>query len=83
MHALLVTYEVAVGRVINAIRGDEQAVVAAGEDSFATPWGKLYTSNAEQVNRVRRIFAELGIEVATPEEARNRLGTKGKEAQGF
>ena len=42
------------------------------EDSLYIGRGKLATSNAEQVSKIRRIIEELGYEVATPAEARAR-----------
>jgi uncharacterized protein (DUF849 family) len=53
------------------------------EDNLFDARGVPYKSNAEQVSKIRRIFDELSIEIATPEEARKRLGTRGKNAQGF
>jgi uncharacterized protein (DUF849 family) len=47
------------------------------EDSLYLGKGQMATSNAEQVKKIRRILAELSIEVATPEEARAMLGLKG------
>jgi len=49
------------------------------EDSLMISRGKLATSNAEQVAKIRRIVEELGREVATPAEARALLGLKGAE----
>jgi uncharacterized protein (DUF849 family) len=34
-------------------------------------------SNAEQVSKIRRILGELGLEAATPAEAREMLALKG------
>jgi 3,5-dioxohexanoate:acetyl-CoA acetone transferase len=53
------------------------------EDSLFDLLGNLYKSNADQVNKLKRIFTELNIGIATPGEARKRLGTKGKDAQAF
>ncbi|WP_223262836.1 3-keto-5-aminohexanoate cleavage protein [Sphingobium sp. SCG-1] len=47
------------------------------EDSLYIERGKLATSNAQQVEKIRRILAELGHEPATPTEAREMLGLKG------
>jgi len=47
------------------------------EDSLMISRGKLATTNAEQVTKIRRIVEELGREVATPTEARAMLGLKG------
>lgn len=49
------------------------------EDSLTIARGKLATSNAEQVAKIRRIVEELGREPATPEEARAMLGLKGAD----
>ncbi len=47
------------------------------EDSLWIGRGSLARSNAEQVAKVRRILEELGLEVATPDEARAMLKLKG------
>jgi uncharacterized protein (DUF849 family) len=49
------------------------------EDSLFISKGQLASSNAEQVLKIRRILAELGLEVATPNEAREMLGLKGRD----
>jgi uncharacterized protein (DUF849 family) len=53
------------------------------EDSLFISRGKLATSNAGQVAKVRRIVEELGCEVATPDEAREILHLKGGGQVGF
>jgi uncharacterized protein (DUF849 family) len=53
------------------------------EDSLYIGKGKLATSNAEQVTKIRRIIEELGLEIATPDEARNILALKGGDKVGF
>lgn len=53
------------------------------EDSLYIGRGQLAVSNAEQVLKVRGILEALGIEVATPEEAREILGLKGKYNTNF
>ncbi|MBB3020480.1 uncharacterized protein (DUF849 family) [Microvirga lupini] len=53
------------------------------EDSLYIGRGKLASSNAEQVSKIRRILEELGHEIATPEEARAMLGLKGGDRVGF
>ena len=53
------------------------------EDSLFIGRGKLATSNAEQVAKIRRIVEELGYEIATPEEARATLGLKGGDRVNF
>ncbi|WP_226622960.1 3-keto-5-aminohexanoate cleavage protein [Alloyangia pacifica] len=53
------------------------------EDSLWAGPGQLARSNAEQVAKARQIIEGLGLELATPEEAREILDTKGAEAVGF
>ena len=53
------------------------------EDSLWLDKGKLAPSNAAQVERVRHIIEGLGLEVATPDEAREILALKGGDAVGF
>ena len=53
------------------------------EDSLFLGRGKLAKSNAEQVAKVRRILEELGLDIATPAEARAILGTKGADNVAF
>jgi uncharacterized protein (DUF849 family) len=53
------------------------------EDSLYIGKGKLAVSNAEQVSKIRRIIEELGLEVATPTEAREILALKGGDKVGF
>ena len=47
------------------------------EDSLYIGKGQLARSNAEQVQKIRRILEELSLEIATPDEARAMLGLKG------
>ena len=53
------------------------------EDSLYIGKGKLATSNAEQVAKIRRIIEDLSLDLATPEEARKRLGLKGVDQTMF
>ncbi len=53
------------------------------EDSLFISRGKLAASNAEQVTKIRRILAEMGLEPATPSEAREMLGLKGGDRVEF
>ena len=53
------------------------------EDSLFIERGKLATSNAEQVTKIRRIVEDLGCEVATPDEAREILSLKGGDHVNF
>lgn len=48
------------------------------EDSLYIGRGRLAKSNAEQVTLIREILERLGMEIATPAEAREMLGLKGK-----
>jgi uncharacterized protein (DUF849 family) len=47
------------------------------EDNLMISRGELAHSNADQVTKIRHIIEELGHDVATPDEARSRLGLKG------
>ena len=53
------------------------------EDSLYLGAGKLAESNAAQVTQVRKIIEGLGLEVATPDEARQILSLKGGDQVGF
>jgi uncharacterized protein (DUF849 family) len=53
------------------------------EDSLWIGAGKLAESNAAQVTQVRKIIEGLGLEVATPEEARAALELKGGDKVAF
>ena len=53
------------------------------EDSIYLGKGRLATSNAEQVTKIRHILEELSFEIATPAEARERLALKGLSEVGF
>ena len=53
------------------------------EDSLWIGKGKLAQSNAEQVRRVRDILEGLGLEIATPDEAREILQLKGMDKVAF
>ena len=56
---------------IAAMAAAQGANVRVGlEDSLWIGPGKLAKSNAEQVRNVRQILEGLGLEVATPDEAR-------------
>jgi hypothetical protein len=45
--------------------------------------GKLAESNAAQVMKARQIIEGLGLEIATPDEARKILQLKGGDKVGF
>jgi uncharacterized protein (DUF849 family) len=48
------------------------------EDSLFIERGALASSNAQQVTKIRTILHELGMQPATPDEARQMLALKGK-----
>ena len=66
-----------------------QAAVMGGnvrvglEDSLWIGRGQLAQSNSDQVTKARRILEELGLAVATPNEAREMLKLKGGRNVGF
>ncbi len=49
------------------------------EDNIFIERGVLAKSNAELEEKLVRIVRELGREIATPDEARKKLGLKGKD----
>jgi uncharacterized protein (DUF849 family) len=49
------------------------------EDNLYIGRGELARSNADQVRKIRSILEALSYELATPDEARARLGLKGRE----
>lgn len=49
------------------------------EDSLYLQRGRLATSNAEQVLAIREVLERLGLEIASPDEARQMLDLKGRE----
>ncbi|MCZ7647042.1 MAG: 3-keto-5-aminohexanoate cleavage protein [Planctomycetota bacterium] len=53
------------------------------EDSLYIGKGQLAVSNAEQVAKIRALLKELGLDLARPDEARERLKLKGKQQVGF
>ena len=53
------------------------------EDSLYIGRGELATSNAAQVTKIRTILTELGLAIATPDEARVMLKTKGGNNVAF
>lgn len=53
------------------------------EDSLWLGRGQLARSNADQVRQVRGIIEGLGLELATPDEARALLALKGHDQVGF
>jgi uncharacterized protein (DUF849 family) len=53
------------------------------EDSLWLGKGQLAKTNADQVSKIRRILEELGLEIATPDDARKILRLKGKNNVNF
>ena len=53
------------------------------EDSLWDGPGKLAHSNADQVRRARKMLEALGLDIATPDEARTLLRLKGRNEVGF
>ena len=53
------------------------------EDSLWIGPGQLAQSNAEQVTKARGIIEALGLEIATPDEAREILALKGGDTVAF
>ncbi|MGQ9858068.1 MAG: 3-keto-5-aminohexanoate cleavage protein [Thermodesulfobacteriota bacterium] len=53
------------------------------EDSLYVEKGRMAKSNAEQVEKIVRIARELGIEPASPDEARQILGLKGLDKVNY
>jgi uncharacterized protein (DUF849 family) len=53
------------------------------EDNLTIERGALASSNAQQVHKVRRILEELGLEVASADEARELLELKGSDGVAF
>jgi len=53
------------------------------EDSIWISRGKLAESNAQQVTKARNLVEGLGLEIATPDEAREMLALKGGDRVNF
>lgn len=53
------------------------------EDSLYIGRGELAKSNAEQVTKIRGIIEALGLDIATPADARQMLDLKGADAVAF
>jgi uncharacterized protein (DUF849 family) len=53
------------------------------EDSLWLGPGRLAETNAQQVANVRKIIEGLGLEVATPDDAREILSLKGGDKVAF
>lgn len=53
------------------------------EDSLYAGKGQMATSNAAQVAKIRRILEELSLTIATPDDARAMMQTKGGDNVAF
>jgi uncharacterized protein (DUF849 family) len=53
------------------------------EDSLWIGPGQLAKSNADQVKKARQILEGLGLEIASPDEAREILSLKGGDKVNF
>ena len=79
----------ALGAGASQMKVAAQAVALGGhvrvglEDSLWLGKGRLAKTNAEQVVRVRQIIEGLGLEVASPAEARQILNLKGGDRVAF
>jgi uncharacterized protein (DUF849 family) len=77
------------GAGANQLRVATQAIALGGnvrvglEDSLWAGPGRLATSNAEQVKLVRQIIEGMGLEIGTPEDAREMLQLKGGDKVDF
>ena len=77
------------GAGANQFRVATQAATLGGnvrvglEDSLWARKGELATSNAVQVRKVKSIIENLGLDVATPDEAREMLQLKGGDQVNF
>lgn len=77
------------GAGANQFRIATQAVSMGGnirvgiEDSIWIARGKLAETNAQQVRKARCIIEGLGLEIATPDEAREMLSLKGGDRVAF
>jgi uncharacterized protein (DUF849 family) len=67
--------------VVNMLQGGHMRVGL--EDNLYLEKGVLAKSSAEQVEKAIRIARELGLEPATPDEARKILGLKGPDKVNF
>ncbi len=67
--------------VVNMLQGGHMRVGL--EDNLYLNKGVLAKSSAEQVEKAIRIARELGLEPATPDEARQILGLKGQDKVGY
>jgi len=72
----LFTHGTGTGNIKAAVQGALMGthVRVGQEDNLFEFPGKPFASNAAQVEKMGRIFAEFGLEMATPKEARTVLG---------
>lgn len=83
------TYEFSVAAGRSQFRLVTMSAVMGGnvrvglEDNLYLSKGKLAESNAAQVRHIRSILEALSFEIATPDEARQRLGLKGRSKVAF
>lgn len=77
------------GAGASQLRIAAQAVALGGnvrvglEDSLWAGKGKLAESSADQVRMVRKMIEGLGLEIASPDDAREILSLKGADKVGF
>jgi len=77
------------GAGANQFRIAAQAAATGGnvrvglEDSLWAGKGRLAQSNAEQVRSVRQVIEGLGLQIATPDDARRILALKGADQVAF
>lgn len=77
------------GAGASQMRIGHQAVSEGGnvrvglEDSLWEEKGRLARSNATQVRKIRTLIENLGLEIASPNEARRILNLKGKNETNF
>jgi len=67
--------------VVNMLQGGHMRVGL--EDNLYLNKGQLAKSSAEQVEKAIHIARELGLDIATPDEARKILGLKGPDKVNF
>lgn len=53
------------------------------EDSLFIKSGEMASSNAQQVDKIKGILTEFSLDIATPDEAREMLGLKGRDNTNF
>ena len=68
---------------LQTLGGQNRPVRVGLEDNLYLEKGVLAKSSGEQVAKLKRIAGELGVETATPAEARQILGLKGLDKVNF